>query len=87
MTWDAISYLKSITKLPIWLKGILTVEDALLAVEHGADAIFISNHGGRQLDHAPPTLDVLHDISTAVKGRVPIVRVISHAHQNEVLVS
>ncbi|KAJ9157687.1 Hydroxyacid oxidase 1-like protein [Pleurostoma richardsiae] len=72
LTWDAVAYLKSITKLPIWLKGILTVDDAMLAVEHGADAIFISNHGGRQLDHAPPTLEVLRDIAAAVDGRVPV---------------
>jgi isopentenyl diphosphate isomerase/L-lactate dehydrogenase-like FMN-dependent dehydrogenase len=51
----------------------VTPEDALLAVDHGADAIFVSNHGGRQLDHAPPTLDVLRSIATAVKGRVPVV--------------
>ncbi|CAK7234959.1 hypothetical protein SBRCBS47491_009127 [Sporothrix bragantina] len=72
LTWDVIPYLKSITKLPIWLKGILTPEDALLAVEHGADAVFVSNHGGRQLDHAPPTLDVLQSIAAAVGGRVPV---------------
>ncbi|CAK7235026.1 Hydroxyacid oxidase 1 [Sporothrix curviconia] len=73
LTWDVIPYLKSITKLPIWLKGILTPEDASLAVEHGADAIFVSNHGGRQLDHAPPTLDVLQSIAKSVGGRVPVV--------------
>lgn len=75
MTWDSIRYLKSVTKLPIWLKGIMTVEDALLAVEYGADGIFVSNHGGRQLDQAPPTLSVLHAIAKAVNGRVPIVRI------------
>ncbi|SPO02519.1 related to Peroxisomal (S)-2-hydroxy-acid oxidase GLO5 [Cephalotrichum gorgonifer] len=72
LTWDSIRYLKAITKLPIWLKGIMTVEDALLAVQHGADGIFVSNHGGRQLDQAPPTLRVLHDIAKAVDRRVPI---------------
>ena len=68
-----MTHLKTLTKLPIWLKGILTVEDALLAVEHGADAIYVSNHGGRQLDHAPPTLEVLRDIVTTVNGRIPVV--------------
>ena len=75
LTWDVVPYLKSVTKLPIWLKGIMTEEDALSAVEHGADAIFVSNHGGRQLDGAPPTLDVLPGIVAAVKGRVPVVSV------------
>jgi (S)-2-hydroxy-acid oxidase len=51
----------------------MTKEDALLAVKYGADAIFVSNHGGRQLDHAPPTLDVLYDIVQAVNGQIPIV--------------
>ncbi|KAM5343276.1 hypothetical protein ACJ41O_014242 [Fusarium nematophilum] len=72
LTWEAVSYLKSVTKLPIWLKGIMTPEDAVLAIENGADAIFVSNHGGRQLDGSPPTLRVLEDICQAVKGRVPV---------------
>ncbi|KAL1858073.1 hypothetical protein VTK73DRAFT_7962 [Phialemonium thermophilum] len=72
LTWEAIKYLKSVTRLPVWLKGIMTVEDALLAVEHGADAIFVSNHGGRQLDHAPPTLQVLSSIAEAVDRRLPV---------------
>lgn len=73
LTWSVVSELKSITRLPIWLKGILTVEDAELAVAHGADGIIISNHGGRQLDHAPATLDVLPEIARAVAGRIPVV--------------
>ncbi|KAI1400890.1 FMN-dependent dehydrogenase [Hypoxylon fuscum] len=72
LTWDVIPWLKSLTKLPIWLKGILTGEDAKLAIQYGADAIFVSNHGGRQLDQAPPTLDVLPGIVKAVHGAVPI---------------
>jgi len=50
ITWDTISWLKSLSKLPVIVKGILTAEDARLAVQHGADAIIVSNHGGRQLD-------------------------------------
>lgn len=50
----------------------MTPEDALLAVEHGADAIFVSNHGGRQLDGAPPSLRVLEGIAQAVNGRLPV---------------
>ncbi|TPX11128.1 uncharacterized protein E0L32_007989 [Thyridium curvatum] len=72
LTWESIKQLKQVTSLPIWLKGIMTPDDAMLAVEHGADAIFVSNHGGRQLDHAPPTLSVLREIAEAVKGRLPI---------------
>ncbi|KAJ3543745.1 hypothetical protein NM208_g3415 [Fusarium decemcellulare] len=72
LTWEAVTYLKGITHLPIWVKGIMSPEDAVLAIENGADAIFVSNHGGRQLDGSPPTLRVLEDICQAVKGRVPV---------------
>lgn len=82
LTWDVVSYLKSITSLPIWLKGIVTPEDAALAVEHGADAVFVSNHGGRQLDHAPPTLDVLQSICKVVNGRIPVVSFPSQLNQD-----
>jgi len=54
--WSVISWLKSLTKLPVIIKGILTAEDAKLAVQHGADAIIVSNHGGRQLDGVPATV-------------------------------
>jgi len=50
LTWDTITWLKSFTKLPVILKGILTGEDAKLVVQHGVDGIIVSNHGGRQLD-------------------------------------
>ena len=73
LTWDVVRYLKSITSLKIFLKGILTVDDARLAVQNGADAIIVSNHGGRQLDCAPPTLEVLPEIVEAVQGRIPVV--------------
>ncbi|KAI1372855.1 FMN-dependent dehydrogenase [Hypoxylon crocopeplum] len=72
LTWDIIPWLKSLTDIPIWLKGILNDEDAKLAVRYGADAVFVSNHGGRQLDQSPPTLDVLPGIVKAIKGEVPI---------------
>lgn len=52
----------------------MTAEDALLAIENGADAIYVSNHGGRQLDCLPPTLRVLEDICKAVNKRVPVVK-------------
>ena len=56
VTWKDIHWLKSITSLPIIIKGILTAEDAVLAVEHGAAGIVVSNHGGRQLDTSPATV-------------------------------
>ena len=50
LTWECIAWIKSITSLPVIVKGVLTGEDALLAVQHGVDGIMVSNHGGRQLD-------------------------------------
>jgi 4-hydroxymandelate oxidase len=61
-TWKTIDELRSITRLPVVLKGILSREDARLAVTHGAAGIIVSNHGGRQLDGAPATLEVLPEI-------------------------
>ncbi|KAJ9640753.1 hypothetical protein H2204_003042 [Knufia peltigerae] len=72
LTWDVIQYLKSITSLKIFVKGVLTASDAQLAVRHGADGIIVSNHGGRQLDCAPPTLEVLPEIVDVVGGRIPV---------------
>ena len=54
--WESFSWLKSVTKLPVLIKGILTAEDAKLAVKHGVDGIIVSNHGGRQLDGVPATV-------------------------------
>ena len=56
VTWEDIDWLKSVTSLPIVVKGVLTVEDALLAVRHGVNGIIVSNHGGRQLDGSPATV-------------------------------
>jgi len=74
MTWqDTIPWLRSVTKMKIILKGIMTEEDAALAVEHGADAIVVSNHGGRQLDLVPATIEVLPDVAKVVAGRIPVI--------------
>lgn len=73
LTWDAIAWLKSITALPIVAKGILTAEDAILAVEHGVSAIAVSNHGGRQLDGVPASIEALPEIAAAVAGRVELL--------------
>jgi 4-hydroxymandelate oxidase len=66
LTWDSLATIRSWSPLPLVLKGILTGEDARLAVEHGVDAIVVSNHGGRQLDRSPAAIDVLGEIVAAV---------------------
>ncbi|KAK8764273.1 hypothetical protein V5799_033121 [Amblyomma americanum] len=72
LTWDALVWLRSITKLPVVVKGILTAEDACEAVKHGASAILVSNHGGRQLDGVPATIEMLPEIVRAVRGRCEV---------------
>ncbi|XP_071962105.1 2-Hydroxyacid oxidase 2-like [Antedon mediterranea] len=67
-TWKDLRWLKSITSLPIVVKGILTGADAKRAVHNGADAILVSNHGGRQFDYLPATIDVLSEVVAAVEG-------------------
>ena len=72
-TWDDLASLRvGAPDLPLVLKGILTPEDAVLAVEHGAAGVWVSNHGGRQLDRVPATLDVLEEIVAAVDGRAEV---------------
>jgi 4-hydroxymandelate oxidase len=73
ITWADLAWLRDHSTLPLVLKGILTAEDATLAVEHGADAIIVSNHGGRQLDRAVATLDALPEVVDAVAGACPVV--------------
>ncbi|KAK8869723.1 hypothetical protein IAR55_000291 [Kwoniella newhampshirensis] len=73
MHWDElIPWLRSVTKMKILVKGILHPEDALLAVKHGLDGVVVSNHGGRQLDAAPASIDALPAIADAIQGRIPI---------------
>ncbi|UOX86414.1 alpha-hydroxy-acid oxidizing protein [Amycolatopsis sp. FBCC-B4732] len=73
LNWDHIAWLRGKTKLPVLIKGVLHAEDARLAVHHGIAGIFVSNHGGRQLDTAPATIDVLPGIATAVGGAIPVL--------------
>jgi isopentenyl diphosphate isomerase/L-lactate dehydrogenase-like FMN-dependent dehydrogenase len=73
LTWRDLEWLRSSSELPLVLKGVLTAEDAVLAMEHGADAIVVSNHGGRQLDGVPATLDVLPEVAEAVGGRIEVL--------------
>jgi 4-hydroxymandelate oxidase len=73
MTWEAIDWILSFAKVPILLKGILAPEDAELAVEHGVAGIMVSNHGGRNLDTTPATIEALPRVVEAVDGRLPVL--------------
>lgn len=73
LTWENLDYLRKRTKLPILLKGILHPDDALKALDYGLDGIVVSNHGGRQVDGAVATMDMLPLIAEALQGRMPIL--------------
>jgi isopentenyl diphosphate isomerase/L-lactate dehydrogenase-like FMN-dependent dehydrogenase len=73
MTWDYVDWLKGACSLPIVLKGILSAEDARLAVGRGVDAVIVSNHGGRQLDSVLPTIEALPSVLEAVQGKIPVL--------------
>ena len=73
LTWEILDAIKEMAGLPFILKGVATAEDAAIAVEHGVSAIYVSNHGGRQLDHGRATIDVLPEILDAVRGSAEIV--------------
>ena len=68
LSWRDVAWLRSITALPLVIKGIVRPDDALRAAEAGAAAVVVSNHGGRQLDTAPATLDVLPEVAEALAG-------------------
>ncbi|XP_041107499.1 hydroxyacid oxidase 1 [Polyodon spathula] len=72
LKWEDIAWLKKLTKLPIVVKGILRADDAQEAVKYGVDGILVSNHGARQLDCVPATIDVLSEIVEAVEGRAEV---------------
>jgi 4-hydroxymandelate oxidase len=73
ITWDDLDRLCAEFDLPVLVKGLITGEDAALAVEHGAAGVVVSNHGGRQLDNAPATIDALPEVVEAVAGRIPVL--------------
>ncbi|GAA1826669.1 alpha-hydroxy acid oxidase [Luedemannella flava] len=73
LTWADLAWLRERSPLPVVLKGILTAEDAAAAVAHGAAAVIVSNHGGRQLDGAVATLDALPEVVEAVDGACPVL--------------
>ncbi|MHB8512787.1 MAG: alpha-hydroxy acid oxidase [Actinomycetota bacterium] len=73
LTWDALAWIRERSGLPLILKGIVRADDALKACELGVDGIWVSNHGGRQLDGSIPTLDALEKIAREVKGRTTLI--------------
>ena len=73
LDWKQFDKLRKKYKLPLIIKGIATAEDAKLAVQHGVDVIYVSNHGGRQLDHGAGTIDVLPEVVKAVKGKAKVI--------------
>jgi 4-hydroxymandelate oxidase len=73
LTWDTVKRMRDITRMKIALKGILTPEDAELAVQNGIDGILVSNHGGRGEDNGRSTIDALPEIVAAVNGRIPVI--------------
>jgi len=73
LNWKDLVWMKERVGLPLIAKGIATAEDAVLAVEHGADVVYVSNHGGRQLDHAQGSIEVLAEVVKAVAGRAEVL--------------
>src|SRR5919106_1762225 len=73
VTWELMAAIKKHAGLPFILKGVATAEDAKIAVEHGVDVIYVSNHGGRQLDHGRGTVDILPEVIEAAGGQADVV--------------
>jgi glycolate oxidase len=74
LTWDKLDMIKQEWgNKPLMVKGVATAEDALLCIEHGVEVIWVSNHGGRQLDHGLGSMDVLPEIIAAVDGRADVI--------------
>ena len=72
LNWNQVKRFKDKHSLPLIIKGIATAEDAQIALEHGVDVVYVSNHGGRQLDHGLGTITVLPEVLKEVKGKVPV---------------
>lgn len=73
LTWKYVEEVKSYTKVPVLVKGVLTPEDAVEAIQHGAEGVIVSNHGARYLDFAPSTIEALPGIVDAVDGKIPVL--------------
>lgn len=73
LTWDMLRRLRDLVKMKIVIKGILTAEDAVLALDNGFDGLVVSNHGGRSEDNGASTIEALGEILAAVRGRMPVL--------------
>ena len=73
MTWKEIDWLRSFARIPVILKGVLNPDDAELAIKSGASGIIVSNHGARNLDTVPPTIEILPEVVERVAGRIPVL--------------
>jgi 4-hydroxymandelate oxidase len=73
LTWKDVDWLRSIAGMPLLLKGIVRADDARRALDHGADGVIVSNHGGRQLDSAIASIEALPEVAAEVAGRVPVL--------------
>ena len=73
MNWDTVAHIKERFDVPLLVKGVAAAEDAARCVELGVDVVYVSNHGGRQLDHTRACVDVLPEVVEAVAGRVPVL--------------
>ncbi|MDE0059662.1 MAG: alpha-hydroxy acid oxidase [Defluviicoccus sp.] len=73
LDWDLVKWFKDSFDIPLQIKGVATAEDAALCIEHGVDTVYVSNHGGRQLDHGRATIDMLPEVVEAVGGQAEIV--------------
>lgn len=73
LNWSDLAFLREHTSLPLLLKGILHPEDARMAIDHGADGIIVSNHGGRQIDGAVSAIEALPGVVEAVEGKIPVL--------------
>ncbi|KAL3133572.1 hypothetical protein ABBQ38_007419 [Trebouxia sp. C0009 RCD-2024] len=73
LTWDFVQWVRTVTKMPVFVKGVLSPKDARSAVDAGVDGLVLSNHGGRQLDHSPAPLDMIASVRRAIGYRVPLL--------------
>ena len=73
LDWGHVAQVREMTDLPLVIKGVLHPDDAVIALDHGADGIMLSNHGGRQLDGVPATIDLLPGMAAAIGGRAPLL--------------
>jgi isopentenyl diphosphate isomerase/L-lactate dehydrogenase-like FMN-dependent dehydrogenase len=73
ISWDDLAWIRKHAPVPVLVKGIMTADDARLAVDHGVDGIVVSNHGARQLDSVAATITVLPEVVEAVDGRIPVI--------------